>query len=318
MLDYLVVIGTLVAINAISVVGMNIQFGYAGLVNLMTITFVAVGGYVTMVLCLPPASYSPYILGLQQPFAVGVAGGMVVSGVLGLIVGAIALSRIRAFYFAIVTFCVAEIAYQVVSADKPLFGGSDGVVGLPSPYIDLVGVANYGYFYFGLCLAALAIVFIFAEYLRRRPFGRVLRAVRDDRDAARAFGRNVFRLQLKAFVIGCVIAGLAGGLLVGFTGALSPGSWSSAETTLFLTAMFLGGSGNNWGVVLGILLVGGVLNEGTRLILPGIMTGGQQAAFQQMIIGAVLIVILRWRPRGLMPEQVRRDSAVASQTANAA
>ena len=186
---------------------------------------------------------------------------MVVCAVLGAILGAIALNRVRAYYLAIVTFCVAEIVHQVVSTYIPLFDGNSGLYGLNPPFSNVVGLAYYNDLYLGLCVVVLAVVFLFAERIRRSPFGRALRAVREDHDAAQAFGRDVWLLQLKAFVIGCAIAGLGGALLVNFTGALNPDGWTSGETLLLLAAVFLGGSGNNWGVIFGMVLVLGVLRR---------------------------------------------------------
>jgi ABC-type branched-subunit amino acid transport system permease subunit len=235
---------------------------------------------------------------------------MAVCAVIGTLVGAVALNRVRAYYLAIVTFCTAEIVHQLVSNYIPLFNGNSGLYGLDPPLMNILGLAYNNDLYLALCAVVLVVVFLFAERLRRAPFGRALRAVREDNDAARAFGRNVFRLQLKAFVLGCTIAGLGGALLVNFTGALNPAGWTSGETLLLLAAVFLGGSGNNWGVVLGMFLVLGLLGEGTRLIPTWIMTNEQQAAFQAMALGVLLIVILRFRPVGILAEATPREGTV--------
>ena len=237
---------------------------------------------------------------------------MAVCGALGTLVGAVALNRVRAYYLAIVTFCTAEIIHQLVSNYIPLFNGNSGLFGLDPPFLNVFGPAYNNDLYLAFCVVVLAVVFLFAERLRRGSFGRALRAVREDGDAARAFGRNVFRLQLKAFVIGCVIAGLGGALLVNFTGALNPDGWTSGETLLLLAAVFLGGSGNNWGVVLGMILVLGFLGQGTTFIPSWLMTNQQQAAFQAMVLGVLLIVILRFRPAGILPEAIPRDRNPAS------
>jgi branched-chain amino acid transport system permease protein len=314
MLDYLVLVLILVAINAIVAIGLNIQWGYTGLLNLSSITYVGIGGYVAMVVALPPAGTlgAHYILGLGLPFPIAVVAAIAVCAVLGTVVGAVALNRVRAYYLAIVTFCIAEIIHQLVSNYIPLFNGNTGLYGLDPPFLNVFGPAYNNDLYLGLCVIVLIAVFLFAERLRKGSFGRALRAVRDDNDAARAFGRNVFRLQLKAFVLGCAIAGLGGALLVNFTGALNPDGWTSGETLLLLAAVFLGGSGNNWGVVLGMVLVLGVLGQGTTFIPSWLMTNQQQAAFQAMLLGVLLIVILRFRPEGILPEAIPRDIAATS------
>ena len=314
MLQYIVVSLIIVVVNAISALGLNIQLGYSGLVNLMSITCVAIGGYITMVFVLPPSmaagaftSSAAYVLGLNLPFIVGVLAGAAAAGIFGFVVSAIALRRLRVYYFGILTFCVADVTWNFVGQFKPLFNGPDGLAGLPIPFGSLFGYDGFNIVWLVICCAVLALVFILLEYLRRRPFGRVLRAIREDQDAAKAFGRNVYALQVKAFVIGSVIGGLAGGLLVGFTGALDPGGWSAGETLVLLTALFLGGTGNNWGVVIGMLLTAGVITQGITFLPSFILPQDRAADVQLVVYGVLLIVILRVRPRGLIPERPQRD-----------
>lgn len=313
MIDYFVVVLTLVAIYAIMSLSLNIQWGLAGLVNLSSITFVGLGASVSAVFTLPtsPDPGDTYILGLQMPFLVAVGAAMLSAAVLSLVIGAIALSRVRAHYFAIVTFCVAEILHQIVGATKWLFNGFYGLYGIPQPFVNLVpgGAANYGYFYLGLCFLALTLAFLFTERLRRSPFGLALRAVRDDEDAAQAFGRNVFMLRLKAFVLGSVLAALAGALLAHYIGAFNTDGWTASETLLIFACVFLGGSGNNWGVVFGTFLVLGLFVELIRLTPTVIMTNAQQGALQSVLIGLALILVLRWRPAGIFAERLNRDKA---------
>lgn len=317
MLSFLVLVGTLVAINGVAILGLNLQLGYAGMVNLMLITCIALGGYTAMVLMLPPASQGvgQYVLGLNLPFPVAALGAMAAAGVFGLAAGAIALRRLRAHYFAIVTFCVAEMVHQFVGNYTRLFNGASGLYGLAPPFGADFTPSGYPYFYLGLSVVIFAAAFVFVEYLRRRPFGRALRAVREDRDAAQAFGRNVYTLQLKAFVIGAVLAGLSGALLVGFIGALNPDGWTSAETLILLTALFIGGSGNNAGVTLGTLVVAGLVGQGVTFIPTGIIPVAMVAPLQVMLYGIALIVILRFRPAGLLPERPGRDKAARPERA---
>jgi branched-chain amino acid transport system permease protein len=316
-LSFLAISLILVAINSIAAIGLNIQFGYAGMVNLMSITCLAVGGYTTLVLMLPPAGQTQdtYILGLNLPFPLAVVGGIIAAGLFGLIVGAIALRRVRAHYFAIVTFAVAEMAHQFIGNFKPLFNGPTGVSALSLPFVDVVGFENFNYFYLGISVVILAVVFLFAEFIRRRPLGRVLRAIREDQDVVRAFGRNVYRVQLLAFAIGSALAGLAGGLLVGFTGTLDPSGWSSLETLALLTGLILGGAGNNFGVLLGMVVVAGVITQGVTFLPSGLIPNTIQSPVEVMVYGAILIVILRFRPAGLIPERPERDRIRAERSA---
>jgi branched-chain amino acid transport system permease protein len=308
-LGYVVLTLTIVAINSIVILGLNLQLGYAGMVNLMAITCVGIGGYTALVFMLPPASQGvgQYIGGLGLPLPVAVLAGMAAAGLFGLVAGGIALRRLRAHYFAIVTFCIAEMVHQFVTNYAPLFNGATGLYGLVPPYQNYFPGNSYQYFWLVLALVAAALVYGFVELLRRRPFGRVLRALREDRDAAQAFGKNVYALQLKAFVIGSVLAGLSGALLASFIGALDPDGWSSAETLILLTALFLGGAGSNLGVAIGTLLVAGLVGQGVTFLPQGILPATAVAPAQVMIYGVTLIAILRFRSGGIVPERPGRD-----------
>ena len=311
MIQYLELAAILTVINCVIVLGLNVQVGYAGMVNLMAIPCVAIGGYVTMVLALPRSQgiRIQYILGLNWPFPLAVLGGIAAASLFALLVGSIALRRLRAYYFAIVTFCVAEILHQFVEFYKPLFNGSEGIFGLLPPLPAGLS-ANFNLYYLLICLVLLGVVFGIVEILRRGPFGRALRALREDQAAAAAFGRNVYRLQLKAFVIGSAIAGLGGGLLVGFTGALDPNGWAPGETLLLLTALYVGGSGNNLGVVLGMVLTYGLVTQAVTFLPTGSLSADKIAPLQLALYGVILILVLRFRPMGLLPERVGRDSLV--------
>lgn len=309
MLDYLVLTLTIVAINSIVVAGLNLQLGYAGMVNLMAITCVGIGGYTALTFMLPPATQGigTYVGGLGLPLPVAVLAGMAAAGAFGLIAGGIALRRLRAHYFAIVTFCIAEMVHQFITNYSPLFNGATGLFGLNPPYQNDFSGSSYRYFWMILALVVAVLVFLFIELLRRRPFGRVLRALREDRDAALAFGKNVYALQLKAFVIGSVIAGLSGALLASFIGALDPTGWTSAESLILFTALFLGGAGNNFGVVIGTLLVAGLVGQGVTYIPHSILPATAVAPMQVMVYGVALIAILRFRPGGIVPERPGKD-----------
>jgi ABC-type branched-subunit amino acid transport system permease subunit len=301
----------MVSIYAVMAIGLNVQWGYAGIVNLAMITFVGIGGYTSAVTTLPPATASEhYILGLRLPFLIGCVIALFSVGCLAFVIGGAALSRIRITYLAIVTLCVGEIIYQIVSADTALFNGSYGIYGIPEPLTSIApsSYKGYSYFYLGLCAVFLAVVYVIAERIRVSPLGRVLRAVREDRDAAEAFGRSVFRLQLTAFVIGSAMAALGGALLVGFIGAFNPGGWTFAETFLIYAAVFLGGSGNNRGVILGSLLVIGLLSEGIPLLPTSFVSSERQPPLASILVGLVMILVLRWRPQGLLPEPRAKDS----------
>jgi branched-chain amino acid transport system permease protein len=297
--------------------GLNVRYGWAGDFDLSFYLFVAVGAYITAVITLPrpdPNVYPPpegYILGLSLPFLVAVVGAMVVAAVLSFGVGAIALRKLRSDYFSIVTIATTLVAYQVVSDVIPLFNGQTGLFGLSQPFNSVLNLdpQSYSYFYLGLCLVALVIVFIVLEALYRSPFGRSLRAIREDEMAASAFGRNVYMYKLKAFVIGGVTAALGGVLLAHFLGGFNPDTWNPLETVFVYAALFVGGSGNNRGMILGAILVSVVFQETARFLpeIPG--HAGAVPALHNIAVGLLILAILRFRPQGILPELRPKDSS---------
>ena len=217
-LEYLFGIATVGVIFSILALGLNLRYGWTGNLDLAYFMFVALGAYTYGVFTLPPSHLPPpdgYILGLSQPFIVGLLAAAVVSGLLSLLVGVVALRNLRGDYFAIVTICTALIVYAVIGQLTPLFDGFTGLFGYAQPFNDIMQLdtATYPLFYLGLCSIFLVIVYFLVQRLYNSAFGRTLRATREDETAAAAFGRNVYRMKLKAYVISGMIAGLGGALL---------------------------------------------------------------------------------------------------------
>lgn len=291
--------------------GLNIQFGYTGILNFTYITFFAAGAYFTGVgnLGKPTAeSQQLYILGLGWNFLPALLLGAVVAGVLGLLVGLIALYRLRSDFLAIVTVGIGTIAFDLVSNFRPLFNGQDGLSGLDFPFNDLLNLDpnTYTFFYIGFSGVVMLILWYVAHRIDASPLGRTLRAIRDDVDVAEAFGKNTYRFRMIAMVVGCVYAGIAGGLLIGFISSLNPSGWTTGETFVIWAALLLGGRANNWGAVLGALLVPVVFNEATRFLPPISSNPELVPALRNVIVGALLIAVLFFRPQGLLPERRRR------------
>jgi ABC-type branched-subunit amino acid transport system permease subunit len=152
------------------------------------------------------------------------------------------------------------------------------------------------------------------ERLSNSPFGRALRSVREEERAAAAFGRNIYSLKLRAYVLGAAIGGLGGGLFAAYLGAFNPTAWSPIETLLLYAAIFVGGSGNTRGVILGVFLVSVVFQEITRF-LPNM--GGNASfapAVRMILIGILILVTMRYRIQGLLPEPRSKD-AIAERVA---
>src|SRR5579863_10257380 len=304
---YLLTLAVFGAIYGTLAIGLNIQWGYTGILDCMYIAFVAVGGYVTSLLMMPPAlpgSGLQYVLGLNWPFIPALLVGGLAAAFLALIVGLLSLNRLRSDYFAIVTVAVGLVLYTIAGNDTPLVNGWDGISGIPQPFQEVLNVdyGTYQFFFLGMCIVVLIIVYIFSERLYRSPFGRALRSVREDELVAQGLGKNVFALRLKAFMIGAFIAGIGGSLLVIYVDAFNPSAWTTGETFFLWAALLLGGSANNRGAMLGALIVPVLFAEITRF-LPAFGSPQLVDSFRYIAIGVLLILTVRFRPQGILAEK---------------
>ncbi|MGH7608866.1 MAG: branched-chain amino acid ABC transporter permease [Candidatus Dormibacteria bacterium] len=295
-------------VDALSAISLNLQFGYAGVVNFGYIVFQAVGAYAAAVVVLGPsggaASFQQYVFGSRLAFPLDLLVAAAAGGLLSLVVGLFSLRRMRRDYQAAVLLIVSLIAIQLVSADVPLFNGANGLTGVTWPLGDLLRITPTGqpWIYAGWVLLVCALVFAGVTWLSRSPWGRSLRAMRDNEAAAQAMGLNITSLRLQVFVLGGAIAGLSGGLLVEYIGAWSPGAWGYAETFVIFTAIFVGGVGNYRGVIIGVLLVPVIFLELPRF-LPAIGYPGLIDSLQWVAIGIAWMLCLLFRPRGILPER---------------
>lgn len=308
-------------VDLLSGISLNLQYGYAGVINFGYIVFQAAGAYAAAVVSLGPSrgagSFQEYVFGASLPWPLPLLAAAVAGAILAGFVGLFSLRRIRRDYQAAVLLIVSLIAIQIVQADVPLFNGSNGLTGVPRPLVNVLPLSLQGYqwAFAGWVLALCALVYALVRWLSRSPWGRALRAMRDQEDAAVAIGLNVTALRLQVFVIGGAIAGLSGGLLVEFIGAWSPDAWGYAETFVIFTAIFVGGVRNYRGVLLGVLLVPIIFLQLPQF-LPPIGYPGLVQSLEWVIIGLLWMVCLLLRPSGLLPE--RRVRALPDLTRGAA
>ena len=296
------------AIDLLCAWSLNLQYGYAGVINFAFIVFQAAGAYAASVVVLGSDtginSYQTYILGAQVPFPLPLVAAAFAGAFLSGLVGLFALRRIRRDYQAAVMLIVSLILFQVVSADVHLFNGSNGLTGIAHPLQASLGVSlsTYQWIYAGWVLAICVGMYFVVQALCRSSWGRALKAIRDQEDAAATLGLNGTLLRMEVFIIGGAIAGLSGGLLVEFIGAWSPGAWGYAETFVIFTALLVGGVGNNRGMLLGVLIVP-ILVLQIPTFLPAFGYPGLVDAIQWMVIGLLWMLFLLVRPRGLLPER---------------
>ncbi|MRX51465.1 branched-chain amino acid ABC transporter permease [Paracoccus sp. S-4012] len=300
---YLVFFLTVASIYAIVVLGLNLQWGYTGLFNAGIVGFYAVGAYGTAILAGPDRA--ALIGGFGLPFPLALFGGMVLSGIAALIVG-LATLRLRGEYLAITTFGIA-ISIQLVALNfESLTGGANGLVGLPRPFADRFDDPDlYGLVFLAAMLATVGIIYLALEAVVRSPWGRLLNALREDEVAARALGKNIAAIRLQAFVLGCMLTGLAGGLYVGFIGFVSPLDFLPILTFQIWAMLIVGGSGNNAGALVGAVTVWGLWTMSGLLISRLVPVGfhAQAGAIQTMLIGLVIVSTLLFRPQGMIGER---------------
>jgi branched-chain amino acid transport system permease protein len=303
-LSYLVFFLSVAAILAVAVLGLDLHWGNTGLFNGGVAAFFGMGAYVTILLGGSPQPGQFGGFGLIYPTAL--LGGILASGVLAWIVG-VATLRLRHDYLAIATFGVA-VAFETLARNAEwLTGGAKGLRGFERPLEATIGNP----FLFNVCflvfvLAVLAIVYVGLRRLIRSPYGRLLRAIREDETAAQALGKSPARIRLASFITGAMIIGTSGGLYVTFYAYVSPQDVSPILTFQIWAMLIVGGAGNNKGAVLGAFVVWAAWTaSGWALarfapVEMQLYTG----TIQYILIGLVIVAMLLLRPQGLLPEKL--------------
>ena len=310
MIQYLVSVLTEGAIFGVMALGLNVIWGWSGDFDLAYYGYVALGAYMTLVLTIGrhPAP-EQYILGLELPYPVAVLLAVASAMAMALVIGLIALRHLRGIYFSIVTLGAVYVLYAMAGQFVPLFNGYQGLSGLINPMADALGIDfnSYQYFFLGFAIAVFLLVYLFLSRVSSSRFGLALRSLREDERAAAAFGRDIYRLKLKAYILGAGIGGLGGGLFAAYLSAFNTSAWAPLETIVLYAAVLVGGRGNIRGVVLGVLIVIVLIEESTRFLpeIPG--HPNIVLALRPIVIGAALILFLRYRPQGLLPERRYMD-----------
>jgi branched-chain amino acid transport system permease protein len=187
--------------------------------------------------------------------------------------------------------------------------GTDGISGIPQPLKSVLG-PDFNVAYLVLCVAALAILLLVLERTRKSPFGRVLRAIREDAQVAAFAGKDVTLFKVKAFAIGGAVAGLAGALYAHYTSYIVPELYVPLLTIYIFLALTAGGLGNNYGAVLGAFSVVFLL-ESTRFLVGAVpwLSAERLAALRELLVGLLLLLVLIRRPVGILPEPLPRLTA---------
>lgn len=303
LLSYLVFFACVVLILGIVTLGLNLQWGFTGLFNAGVAGFYAIGAYTHAILTAAPQAQ--YLGNFGLPWIVGVLAAMAATAAAAWLIGALTI-RLRGDYLAIASFGIA-VSIQLVTLNwEALTGGSQGIARIPKP---LAGVFDtplaFNLWYLAMLAAIVWTIYTALERILRSPWGRVLRAIREDEGAAVALGKSARRFRLEAFVLGATLMGLAGALYVSFIGFVSAFDFLPIVTFQVWAMLIVGGSGNNRGALLGALVVWGIWTASgavvTKLVPPA--HAAQGAAVQVILIGLLLVLMLLFRPRGLIGEE---------------
>jgi branched-chain amino acid transport system permease protein len=241
------------------------------------------------------------------PFLVAIVAAAGFSALLALLLGWPTV-RLREDYLAITLIGAAEVLRRIATEEQWLVNGSRGLGGIPRPLDGLVANDNYRYLFLALTLAALALVFVLVERGIQSPWGRVLRALREDEAATAAAGKDVVAFKLQGFVLGAAIMGAGGALYAFQQGAVSPDTFTHFFGTFIFWAMLIaGGSGNMVGAIVGVYVIWGLWSTTLQLQgydLPAFLES-RIPHLRDMLVGIIIVAVLLMNPRGLVPERAQ-------------
>ncbi|HEC10317.1 MAG TPA: branched-chain amino acid ABC transporter permease [Acidimicrobiales bacterium] len=316
--EYVVSVAVLGSMFAIGALGLNVHYGFAGLLNFGHVMFLMVGAYTTALL----------VSGRGMNIFLAMLIGAVVASVLGLVVGAFSL-RLRTDYLAIVTIAMAEMGRVIIKNSgsfrvDPLTGsgktiGTGGVFGVQNfssgfnSFLDttLPFVNSHAWQLFIFNAVVITIILYMTWTLRRSPWGRALRAIREDEDIAAALGKPTFLLKLQAFAVGGFIGAFAGVAFALNNNFIDPDTWLPIFTFRIWIAMIMGGAGTIFGPVLGAMLLQSIFSLVRFLpniaasplfgwIPESLVSSNRIFALQGMLLGLLIMLVVIFRPQGVL------------------
>jgi branched-chain amino acid transport system permease protein len=285
-MEYILHILILIGIYTILSVSLNLLVGYTGILSIAHAAFYGIGAYVAALMALK----------FHTPFLVNLFLAIAAAGVFGALVGIPSL-RLRDDYFVIATFAFQIITFSVLNNLVDFTGGPMGLPGIPQPNILGYAVTSHVEFLVLVLLLGGA-TFWFTNKVVRSPFGRLLKAIREDEVFVKATGRNVSAAKIKVFIVSASLASIAGVIYATYITYIDPTSFTIMESIFIISIVIIGGSANLKGPVVGsVVLV--ALPELLRFIgLPNAIA----ANIRQILYGALLVIFMLWRPQGFLGE----------------
>ncbi|MGH6944088.1 MAG: branched-chain amino acid ABC transporter permease [Geminicoccaceae bacterium] len=334
-LAYLVSFSTMSGIYAVLCLGLNSQWGLTGHLNFGIAGFFAVGAFTsalftTVVPTGVLAQYAQQAFGFDMPFLVGVAAAAVVAAIVGFLVS-VPVLRLRLDFLAIATLGIAEVIRLIFQNERWLANGPQPLRGIPRPLVCLVtdppcawlpqpiatalaplGQRDYPYVYLVVVMLFLAVIYLALERIARSPWGRVLRAVRDEEASAAMSGKNVTFYRIESFVVGTLVMGIGGALYAHYVISIDYSHFNPLFATFIIWVMLmLGGSGNNKGAILGAFAIWAVWSGAAfviDMVSPALAAispdlPSRSAYLRWMLVAILLAAIVLYRPEGLIKER---------------
>lgn len=288
-MEYLFNVLNQILITIIVAQSFNLVLGYTGMVHVGHVGFMAIGAYASSLLTLG-----------GMPFWPALFLATCIAGAVGLLLG-IPTVRFRDDYIVAATLGLGEIIRLILINERQFTGGSSGLTHIMRP--ELFGFSfevNHELFF--LLLALTVIILLLIRKLVKSPFGRVLESIREDELASKSLGKNTWLVKLQILVIAAAIAGFSGALWAHTTNFIDPETFNINVMILVFLIVVLGGSGNFYGPIVGSFIYFGVIESLRMLPLPANIVG----SLRWLIFSTVLIIILIYKPKGIMGEKLIR------------
>ena len=300
-MEYFLHILILIGIYTILAVSLNLLVGYTGILSIAHAAFYGVGAYVAALMALR----------LDTPFLLNIFLSIIAAGAFGAIVGIPSL-RLRDDYFIIATFAFQIIIFSILNNLVGFTGGPLGLPGIPQPNIFGYEISTHLEFLI-LVLILAGLTYWIANRIVKSPFGRLLKAIREDEVFVQAAGRNVASAKVKVFIISAALGSISGVIYATYITYIDPTSFTVMESIFIISIVIIGGAGNLKGSILGAAFLV-ALPELLRFIgLPNSIA----ANVRQILYGALLVIMMMWRPQGFLGEYAfgkTKSSKVISET----